>query len=54
MTDAKITARILISEDGPYVVTGHIPLAKQTISTDTDTASGCRAKIGLGDMARNL
>jgi len=36
MTDAKITARILISEDGPYVVTGHIPLAKQTISTDKD------------------
>ena len=39
MNDAKITARILISQDGPYVVTGHIPLAKQTISTDTDGGS---------------
>ncbi len=39
MTDAKITARILISKDGPYIVTGHIPLAKQTISTDPDGGS---------------
>ncbi|MGD0023760.1 MAG: CDGSH iron-sulfur domain-containing protein [Xanthobacteraceae bacterium] len=36
MTNAKIAARVLVSKDGPYVVTGHIPLAKQTISTDAD------------------
>ena len=34
MTNAKIAARILVSKDGPYVVTGPIPLATQTISTD--------------------
>jgi CDGSH-type Zn-finger protein len=39
MTNAKIAARILVSKDGPYVVTGHIPLATQAISTDAEGGS---------------
>jgi CDGSH-type Zn-finger protein len=39
MTNAKIAARILVSKDGPYVVTGPIPLATQTISTDAEGGS---------------
>jgi CDGSH-type Zn-finger protein len=36
MTKAKIAAQVLVSKDGPYVVTGDIPLAKQTISTNAN------------------
>jgi len=39
MTNAKIAARVLVSKDGPYVVAGHVPLAKQTICTDADGGS---------------
>ncbi len=39
MTNAKITAHVFVSQDGPYVVTGHIPLAEQIISTDADGGS---------------
>jgi CDGSH-type Zn-finger protein len=39
MPNAKIVARVLVSKDGPYVITGHVPLAKQTICTDADGGS---------------
>ena len=39
MTNAKIAARVLVSKDGPYVIAGHVPLAKQTICTDADGGS---------------
>ncbi len=34
MTAAKVPVRVVISKDGPYLVTGGVPLAKQTIATD--------------------
>jgi CDGSH-type Zn-finger protein len=39
MTAAKTTARVVVSKDGPYLVTGHVPLGTQTISTDADGGS---------------
>jgi len=34
MTAAKTNARVTVSKDGPYLVAGDVPLAKQTIATD--------------------
>jgi CDGSH-type Zn-finger protein len=39
MTDAKTSPRIAVSKDGPYIVTGDVPLATQTIVTDTEGGS---------------
>jgi CDGSH-type Zn-finger protein len=39
MTEAKTKAHIKVVENGPYMVTGDIPLAKQTIVTDTEGGS---------------
>src|SRR5262249_41003887 len=36
MIESKIEARVVISQNGPYLVTGNVPLAKQTIVTDAD------------------
>src|SRR4029077_10475285 len=36
MIKSKIEACVVISQNGPYVVTGNVPLAKQTIITDAD------------------
>ena len=35
----KHAAFIVVSEDGPYIVSGSIPLSKQTIGTDADGGS---------------
>ena len=35
----KSQARVVVSKNGPYVVTGGVPLATQTIGTDTDGGS---------------
>src|SRR6185503_10383254 len=35
----KHTAHVLVSEDGPYIVSGSLPLAKQTIKTDAEGGS---------------
>ncbi len=34
MTQPKSQARVVVSEDGPYIVTGGVPLSRQTIATD--------------------
>jgi CDGSH-type Zn-finger protein len=39
MTRSNINARVVISKDGPYVVTGNVPLSKQTIITDKEGGS---------------
>ena len=39
MTDAKTTARVTIVENGPYLVSGDVPLAPQTIVADADGGS---------------
>ena len=39
MTSKPVTARVVILENGPYRVTGHVPLAKQTIGTDREGGS---------------
>ena len=39
MTSGKSTVRVTVSENGPYLVTGNIPLAKQTITTDAEGGS---------------
>jgi len=36
MTNANIVAQIMVSKDGPYMVMGRLPLAKQIIATDAD------------------
>jgi CDGSH-type Zn-finger protein len=44
MTNAKIVAQVMVSKDGPYMVTGRLPLAKQIIATDADGGSEKWAK----------
>jgi CDGSH-type Zn-finger protein len=39
MTLAKSVARVSVSENGPYMVTGDVPLAKQTIVADAQGGS---------------
>jgi hypothetical protein len=39
MARANVSARVVISKDGPYLVTGSPPLSKQTIITDSDGGS---------------
>lgn len=34
MTKTKMDARVVVSRDGPYIVSGSVPLAKQIIVTD--------------------
>ena len=34
MTEPKIEGRVSVTQNGPYAVTGNIPLAKQTIATN--------------------
>ena len=39
MATKTVTARVVISKNGPYLVTGHVPLAEQTIGTDREGGS---------------
>jgi CDGSH-type Zn-finger protein len=39
MSDAKRNARVVISEDGPYLVTGNVPIVEQIIATDSEGGS---------------
>jgi CDGSH-type Zn-finger protein len=39
MTKPKVEPRVTITRNGPYLVTGGVPLAKQTIVTDRDGGS---------------
>jgi CDGSH-type Zn-finger protein len=39
MTKSPSAARVTVSPNGPYIVTGAVPLAKQTIVTDADGGS---------------
>jgi CDGSH-type Zn-finger protein len=39
MASANVSARVAISKDGPYLVTGSPPLSRQTITTDSDGGS---------------
>jgi CDGSH-type Zn-finger protein len=39
MTSEKSKVRVTVSENGPYMVTGDIPLAKQTITTNAEDGS---------------
>src|SRR5271165_3736757 len=36
MAHEKSQARVVVSENGPYIVRGGVPLSKQTIGTDAD------------------
>jgi len=39
MTRAKADARVVVSKDGPYIVTGNVPLSRQIIGTDAEGGS---------------
>jgi hypothetical protein len=39
MTKPKSNACVAVSENGPYIVTGDAPLAKQTIGADAEGGS---------------
>jgi CDGSH-type Zn-finger protein len=39
MTSTKSKVRVAVSENGPYIVTGGVPLAKQTIVADAEGGS---------------
>ena len=39
MTEANSAARVAVSKDGPYIVTGKVPLSKQSIAVDADGGS---------------
>jgi hypothetical protein len=34
MFHSKVKAKVVVSKDGPYLVTGDVPLAEQIIATD--------------------
>jgi CDGSH-type Zn-finger protein len=36
MTQAQAAVRVVVSKDGPYIVTGNVPLSIQTIIADSD------------------
>ena len=40
MTKPKNDARVVVSKDGPYIVSGDVPLAQQTIGADADGRFG--------------
>ena len=55
MTSEKSKVRVTVSENGPYMVTGDIPLAKQSITTNAEHGSGGRGRGRFGRRAsRNL
>src|ERR1700723_3703310 len=39
MSETKIAARVTVTENGPYLVTGDVPLARQTIVADVEGGS---------------
>lgn len=39
MASEKSKVRVTVSENGPYIVTGDIPLTQQTIATDAEGGS---------------
>ena len=39
MIDDKFEAHVVVSQDGPYIVTGNVPLSTQTIVADANGAS---------------
>ncbi len=39
MPSARTTIRVTVTKDGPYLVTGDVPIARQTIVTDADGGS---------------
>jgi hypothetical protein len=39
MSGPKAEVRVVVSKDGPYIVTGNVQLATQTIVTDRDGGS---------------
>jgi CDGSH-type Zn-finger protein len=39
MINDKSEARVVVSQDGPYIVTGNVPLSRQTIVADANGAS---------------
>ena len=39
MSSAKANARVTVTKDGPYLVTGDVPISRQTIVTDTEGGS---------------
>jgi CDGSH-type Zn-finger protein len=39
MAHEKLQARVVVAKNGPYIVTGSVPLSKQTIGTDADGGS---------------
>ena len=39
MTKTKTEIRVVVSKDGPYIVTGNVPLSQQTIGTDAEGGS---------------
>ena len=39
MTNAASNARVIVSKNGPYMVTGNVPLSRQIIGTDSEGGS---------------
>jgi CDGSH-type Zn-finger protein len=39
MTKIKLEVKVVVSKNGPYLVTGNVPLAKQTIVSDAEGGS---------------
>ena len=39
MTKSKVEVKVVVSKNGPYLVSGDIPLAKQTIDSDAEGES---------------
>src|SRR3984957_14849489 len=39
MSNAKTEGRVTVIQDGPYIVTGNIPLTKETIAANADSDS---------------
>jgi CDGSH-type Zn-finger protein len=39
MSHQKVQGRVVVSKDGPYLVTGEVPLSEQIIATDSEGGS---------------
>lgn len=47
MTETKADVRVVVSKNGPYIVTGNVPLSTQTIVADAGASESWKESGGL-------
>ena len=54
MINDKSEARVVVSQDGPYIVTGNVPLSTQTIVADANGARWYGKRTPVFRRRRNM